>query len=84
MVISPIITRRTVKERAELLTAGERIEGKGVIFTGQLFLPRFPCMEMAQEKYLILSQPVIVADNEKEAIKIANDSKFGLSASIWT
>ena len=42
MVISPIITRRTVKERAELLTAGERIEGKGVIFTGQLFLPRLP------------------------------------------
>jgi hypothetical protein len=42
MVISPIITRTTVKERAELLTAGERIEGKGVIFTGQLFLPRLP------------------------------------------
>jgi succinate-semialdehyde dehydrogenase/glutarate-semialdehyde dehydrogenase/succinyl-CoA reductase len=28
--------------------------------------------------------PIIAANDEKEAIRIANDSKFGLGASIWT
>jgi succinyl-CoA reductase len=41
-------------------------------------------MEVAQEEVFDPLAPVIVADNEKEAIKIANDSKFGLSASSWT
>ncbi|MFL6394971.1 MAG: aldehyde dehydrogenase family protein, partial [Nitrososphaeraceae archaeon] len=28
--------------------------------------------------------PIITANDEKEAMRIANDSKFGLGASIWT
>lgn len=28
--------------------------------------------------------PIITAENEEEAMRIANDSKFGLGASIWT
>jgi succinate-semialdehyde dehydrogenase/glutarate-semialdehyde dehydrogenase/succinyl-CoA reductase len=27
--------------------------------------------------------PIITAEDEKEAIRISNDSKFGLGASIW-
>ena len=39
---------------------------------------------MAQEEAFDPLGPVIVAENEMQAIKIANDSKFGLGASIWT
>jgi acyl-CoA reductase-like NAD-dependent aldehyde dehydrogenase len=41
-------------------------------------------MKVAQEEAFDPLAPVIVAENEMQAIKIANDSKFGLGASIWT
>jgi succinate-semialdehyde dehydrogenase/glutarate-semialdehyde dehydrogenase/succinyl-CoA reductase len=41
-------------------------------------------MEIAQEEVFGPVAPIITVDDEKEAIRIANDSKFGLGASIWT
>ena len=41
-------------------------------------------MEIAKEKVFVPVAPIISANDEKEAIRIANDSKFGLGASIWT
>jgi acyl-CoA reductase-like NAD-dependent aldehyde dehydrogenase len=41
-------------------------------------------MEIAQEEVFGPVAPIITANDEKEAIRIANDSKFGLGASIWT
>ena len=43
-----------------------------------------PHMEIAKEKVVVPVAPIISANDEKEAIRIANDSKFGLGASIWT
>jgi aldehyde dehydrogenase len=31
-----------------------------------------------------LYRPISVVENEMESIKLANDSKFGLEASLWT
>jgi succinate-semialdehyde dehydrogenase/glutarate-semialdehyde dehydrogenase/succinyl-CoA reductase len=41
-------------------------------------------MEIAQEESFGPVAPILIAEDEKAAIKIANDSKFGLGASIWT
>ena len=74
------ITGRSVKEGAELLTCGERIEGRGAYFYRPAILSSVtPSMKVALEKVFGPLVPVIVADNEKEA-KIAKDSKFGLGA----
>ena len=41
-------------------------------------------MRVAQEEVFGPVAPIIVADDEMQAIKLANDSQYGLGASIWT
>ena len=41
-------------------------------------------MRIASEEVFGPIAPVIVSEDENEAMKIANDSKYGLGASIWT
>ena len=41
-------------------------------------------MGIATEEVFGPLAPVITVENEKDAMKIANDSKYGLGASIWT
>ncbi|MGH9953449.1 MAG: aldehyde dehydrogenase family protein, partial [Nitrososphaeraceae archaeon] len=69
---------------AELLTGGDRASGEGYFFQPTIFKNIRPEMEVAQEEVFGPVAPVITVDNEKEAMEIANDSKFGLGASIWT
>jgi succinate-semialdehyde dehydrogenase/glutarate-semialdehyde dehydrogenase/succinyl-CoA reductase len=76
--------KRSIKEGAKLLTGGKRIEGKGYFYMPTILTNVTPTMEVAQEEVFGPLAPIIVADDEKEAINIANDSKFGLGASIWT
>ena len=78
------IVNRTIKSGAELLTGGERINSKGYFFKPTIFKSVSPEMEIAQEEVFGPVAPIIVANDEKQALEIANDSKFGLGASIWT
>jgi acyl-CoA reductase-like NAD-dependent aldehyde dehydrogenase len=78
------IVNRTAKTGAELLTGGERINGKGYFFKPTIFKNVSPEMEIAQEEVFGPVAPIITANDEKQALEMANDSKFGLGASIWT
>ncbi|MFL6403790.1 MAG: aldehyde dehydrogenase family protein, partial [Nitrososphaeraceae archaeon] len=79
------IVNRTIKEGAELLIGGgERMKDKGYFFSPTIFKNVSPHMEIAQEEVFGPVAPIITANDEKEAMRIANDSKFGLGASIWT
>jgi acyl-CoA reductase-like NAD-dependent aldehyde dehydrogenase len=78
------IVSRTIKSGAELLTGGERTNSKGYFFRPTIFDKVLPEMEIAQEEVFGPIAPIITADNEDDAMKIANCSKFGLGASIWT
>lgn len=78
------IVSRTIKSGAELLTGGERADDKGYFFRPTIFKNVLPNMEIAQEEVFGPIAPIITASDEKEAMKIANDSKFGLGACIWT
>jgi acyl-CoA reductase-like NAD-dependent aldehyde dehydrogenase len=41
-------------------------------------------MHVAQEEVFGPAAAIIVADDEKEAVRLANDSQYDLGASIWT
>jgi acyl-CoA reductase-like NAD-dependent aldehyde dehydrogenase len=76
--------KESVKEGAEVLTGGEPIGRKGYFYRPTVLKNVNPKMKIAQEEVFGPVAPIIVAEDEVEAIKLANDSEYGLGASIWT
>jgi acyl-CoA reductase-like NAD-dependent aldehyde dehydrogenase len=75
----------SVKEGAEVLIGGERIDTrKGYFYIPKVLKNVTSKMNIAQEQVFGPVAPIIVAADEVEAIKLANDSEYGLGASIWT
>jgi succinate-semialdehyde dehydrogenase/glutarate-semialdehyde dehydrogenase/succinyl-CoA reductase len=73
-----------VQKGAEVLTGGERIKSKGSFFKPTLLKNVTSNMMVLQEEVFGPVAPISIVDGEMEAIQLANDSKFGLGASIWT
>ncbi len=78
------LVTESVKEGAEVITGGQRTNSKGFFFTPTIMKNVTPKMTIATEEVFGPIAPIIVVDNEKEAIRVANDSKYGLGASLWT
>ncbi|MGA9151811.1 MAG: aldehyde dehydrogenase family protein, partial [Candidatus Nitrosopolaris sp.] len=74
----------SVKEGAEILTGGERIGSKGFFYKPTIMKNVSPNMRVAQEEVFGPAAPIIVADDEMEAVRLANDSQYGLGATLWT
>ena len=74
----------SVKEGAEILTGGEQIKSKGYFYKPTIMKKVSPNMRVAQEEVFGPVAPIIVADDEIEAVRVANNSQYGLGASIWT
>ena len=78
------LVAQSVEEGAELLTGGERTDSKGFFYPPTVLKNVSPSMRIATEEVFGPIAPVIITEDEKEAMKVANDSKYGLGASIWT
>jgi acyl-CoA reductase-like NAD-dependent aldehyde dehydrogenase len=77
--------KESIKEGAEILTGGEQMDGrKGYFYRPTVLKNVTPKMHIAQEEVFGPVAPIIVAADEVEAMKFANDSEYGLGASIWT
>lgn len=76
--------RRTVEEGAELLTGGEPIDGLGSFYRPTVLGGVTPDMTAFREEIFGPVAALIIAEDAEDAIAKANDSEFGLSASIWS
>jgi acyl-CoA reductase-like NAD-dependent aldehyde dehydrogenase len=74
----------SVKEGAEILTGGERIGSKGYFYKPTILTNVSRKMRTAQEEVFGPVAPIMIADDDMDAMKIANDSQYGLGTSIWT
>ncbi|MFE4579292.1 aldehyde dehydrogenase [Streptomyces chartreusis] len=76
-----------IKEGARLVTGGPEIpEGleRGNYVTPTVFADVDNSMRIAQEEIFGPVLAVIAYDDEDDAVRIANDSEYGLSGGIWT
>ncbi|XVU27691.1 aldehyde dehydrogenase [Actinoplanes sp. CA-054009] len=76
-----------VAEGATLVTGGSQIpEGldKGFYVTPTLFSEVDDSMRIAQEEIFGPVLVVIAYEDEDDAVRIANDSEYGLSGSVWS
>jgi len=72
------------KKGAEILLGGSEIEGKGFFYKPTILTNVKLEMRIAKEETFGPVAPITIVENESEAIKLANESEFGLGASIWT
>ena len=84
------MSRGQLRKGAQLLTGGHRkdikINGsvKGYFYSPTIFKGVTQNMELSQEETLGPIAPILTVDDEAQAIEVANNTKFGLGASIWT
>ncbi|QLH05322.1 succinate-semialdehyde dehydrogenase [Nitrosopumilus oxyclinae] len=69
---------------AEILLGGSQIDGKGFFYKPTILRNVKSNMRIAQEETFGPVAPITIVENESEAVKLANESEFGLGASIWT
>jgi succinate-semialdehyde dehydrogenase/glutarate-semialdehyde dehydrogenase/succinyl-CoA reductase len=72
------------KNGARVLVGGKRLLEKGYYYSPTILEKVTPEMRVAKEETFGPVAPITVVENEKDAIAMANDSEFGLGASIWT
>ena len=72
------------KKGAEILLGGSEMEGRGFFYKPTILTNVKPDMRIAKEETFGPVAPITIVENESEAIKLANESEFGLGASIWT
>jgi betaine-aldehyde dehydrogenase len=71
-------------EGATRLCGGERLDSPGSFLTPTVYAGVRPEMRIMQEEVFGPVVAIVPFEGEEEAVRLANDSIYGLSGSIWT
>ena len=74
----------SVKKGAKVLTGGKRLDNGGYFFEPTVLAGVKPGMPVYNEETFGPVAAVIRVRDAEEALKVANDSEFGLGSAIWT
>jgi succinate-semialdehyde dehydrogenase / glutarate-semialdehyde dehydrogenase len=74
----------SVKKGAKVVLGGDWESSKGAYFPATILENIRPGMPAYEEEFFGPVALLIKAKDENDAVRIANDTKFGLGASIWT
>jgi acyl-CoA reductase-like NAD-dependent aldehyde dehydrogenase len=76
--------RLGVQEGAKVVAGGDRRSGKGYFFKPTILANVRNDMRIAQEEIFGPVGAVMAFDDIDEAVRLANSTRYGLSASVWT
>lgn len=74
----------SITQGAELVTGGKRVGDSGNFYAPTILSGVKPGMRAYHEEMFGPVASVIIVKDENEAIRVANDSRFGLGGSVWT
>jgi succinate-semialdehyde dehydrogenase/glutarate-semialdehyde dehydrogenase len=76
--------RASLAQGAKALTGGEALSGPGAFYAPTILTNVTPAMAAFKEETFGPVAAVIHARDEADAIRLANDSPFGLGGAVWT
>jgi acyl-CoA reductase-like NAD-dependent aldehyde dehydrogenase len=76
--------KQAVGRGAKVLTGGERLPGRGYFFQPTVLTGVDHGMSVMMEESFGPVIGIMPVDSEEEAVRLMNDSPYGLTASIWT
>jgi succinate-semialdehyde dehydrogenase/glutarate-semialdehyde dehydrogenase len=76
--------QKAVRDGARVLAGGKRLEGKGSFFQPTVLTGISPSSPAYREEFFGPVACLYVAKDLDDAIRLANDTSFGLGASAWT
>ena len=72
-----------VARGAKILAGGKRLDGPGDFFEPTVLVDVDHSMKVMREETFGPVIPVMKVADEEEAVRLANDSNYGLAASVW-
>lgn len=75
---------KSIKKGAKLVLGGERLYDEGAFYSPTILSDVKPGMPAYEEELFGPVAVILIAKDEEESIKLANDSRFGLGGSLWS